>query len=123
MTTGVIETPTQQPRSARSAWFTLALTPVTFILGAIAQLAVFFGLGLCTEADVADCSAGTVPTTWETVLATVPTYLLWIGPAVVAVILGIRSMRSGNSAGRTVAIVSGAALVVITVACAAMWWL
>lgn len=121
--TDLMATPVQQPKSSARAWVMLtAGTFATFILGAIAQVLVYLGLGLCTEADQGSCAAGTVPTGWETALATVPTYLLWVAPSIIAAILGWRSMRSGNRAGTVVAVVAVLAAVAITIGCTLVWW-
>ena len=101
----------------------LAGSAVAFVLGAVAQILVFFGFGLCSEANQADCAPGTVPTAWEWMLATVPTYLLWVTPAVIAAVLGYRAMNDGDHAGRTLMIVSIVLVTGITLAAAAMWWL
>ncbi len=57
------------------------------------------------------------------VLVTVPSYLLWVAPSVVAGLLGYRVLRSGNPAGRVVMVVAAVVAVLITIGCAVIWWL
>jgi hypothetical protein len=122
--TDVMKTPTQQPRSTVNGWMVLIIgSMVGFLLGAGTQLATYIGFGLCMESDEALCEPGTVPTTFEWVLATVPSYLLWLTPSLIAGYLGYRALRSGNPAGRTLLGVATLAVVLITVACTLMWWL
>lgn len=110
--------------SPSTGWIVLLVgSAIAFVLGAAAQILVFLGLGLCVEANEADCAPGTVPTAWEWMLATVPTYLLWVTPAVIAAVLGYRAMSEGDHAGRTLMVVSIVLATGITVAAAAMWWL
>ena len=122
--TDTLQTTTQQPRSSTGSWMVLVIgTMVTFLLGVGTQLVAFFSFGLCTEADQSTCPPGSVATTWEWVLVTVPSYLLWVAPSVVAGLLGYRVLRSGNPAGRVVMVVAAVAAVLVTIGCAVMWWL
>lgn len=122
--TDVMTTPTQQPRSTTNGWMVLIIgSMVGFLLGVGTQLATYLGFGLCMESEEAACEPGTWPTTFEWVLATVPSYLLWLTPSLIAGYLGYRALRSGNPAGRTLLGVAALAVVLITVACTLMWWL
>jgi hypothetical protein len=117
------DTTTNQPKSSAPGWIVLTAGSVgAFIVGALTQVAVFVGLGLCMDESPATCAPGTYPTTAEHLLATVPTYLMWMVPAVIAIFLGRRALRSGNPMGRWVAICSGILMALITVAAALMWW-
>lgn len=60
---------------------------------------------------------------WEWAVATVPSYLLWVAPSVIAAVLGYRVLQSGNRVGRIVMVVAGVWALLITVGCAFMWWL
>jgi len=123
MTTSITQRPAT-PKSAQPAWLVLILgTVITFILGVASQLAVFVGLGLCMDENPDFCDAGTYPTTAENLLATVPTYLLWVAPALVAVFMGYRVVTSGNSAGRAVMITAGVFAALVTVVATLMWWI
>ncbi|MFZ0323601.1 MAG: hypothetical protein WAN48_05650 [Actinomycetes bacterium] len=122
--TDTLHTPTMQPKSSAASWLVLAFgTIVTFVAGAVAQLMAYVVFGLCTEADQAACAPGTLPTTWQWILATVPSYLLWVAPSVIAGVLGYRVLQSGNRAGGVVMVVAAILAVLITIACTAMWWL
>jgi hypothetical protein len=121
--TQVYSTPTHQPRSVVPSWLVLTLgSLVAFLLGAAAQVGAYVAYDLCIEADEADCVPGTVPTTAEWVVATVPSYLIWISPAALAAFLGYRALRSGNPGGRVVMVVAAAVVVLVTVGCTLMWW-
>ena len=120
--TELLQAPTHQTRSSTSAWMALAVTTVTLVLGALLQWGVYSGLGLCMESDVANCPADTIPTAWEFALATVPTYLLWVVPSMVAALLGWKSMRTGNRSGSVATILSVVIVIAITVTCTLIWW-
>ena len=123
MTTSITQRPVT-PKSTNSAWIVLTVgTLVTFFLGVASQLAVFIGLGLCMDENPDFCDAGTYPTTAENLLATIPTYVLWVAPALVAVFMGYRVVKSGNAAGRTVMITAGVFAALVTVAATLMWWI
>ncbi len=112
------------PKSTQSAWLVLAVgTLVTFFLGVASQLAVFISLGLCLDEDPDLCDPGTYPTTAEHLLATIPTYALWVAPALVAVFMGYRIVKSGNVAGRTVMVTAGVVAALVTVVATLMWWI
>lgn len=121
--TDVVTTPTQ-PRSTVNGWMVFIIgSMVAFLLGAGTQLAAYFAFGLCLESEEAACEPGTWPTTFEWVLATVPSYLLWVTPSLIAGYLGYQALRSGNPTGRTLLAVAALAVVLISVACTLMWWL
>lgn len=121
--THVYSTPTHQPRSVVPSWLVLTLGSfVAFLLGAAAQIGAYVAYDLCMEANEADCAPGTVPTTVEWVVATVPSYLIGIAPAALAAFLGYRALRSGNPGGRVVMVVAAVLAVLITVGCTLMWW-
>jgi hypothetical protein len=125
---GVMTTPITQrpvtPKSTQSAWLVLAVgTLVTFFLGVASQLAVFVGLGLCMDEDPNLCDPGTYPTTAENLLATIPTYVLWVTPALAAVFMGYRVVKSGNPSGRAVMITAGVFAALVTVVATLMWWI
>ena len=112
------------PKSSQSGWIVLAVgTLVTFFLGVASQLAVYISLGLCMDEDPDLCDPGTYPTTAENLLATIPTYVLWVTPALVAVFMGYRVVKSGNPAGRTVMISAGVFAALVTVVATLMWWI
>lgn len=119
-----ITTSTRQPRSTQAGWLVLGVgSLVALFVGAAAQLAAFVAFGLCMDEDEALCEPGTLPTALEWALTTVPTYLIWLAPSIAAMVIGVRVMRSGNRGGRTLMIVAGTLIVLITAACTAMWWL
>jgi hypothetical protein len=107
-----------------TGWVVLLVgTVVMFIVGAAVQIGVFVGLGLCMDEDPALCDPGTVPTSWEMALATVPTYLLWVAPSVAAAVIAYRALHAGVSRARPLLITSCVLAVLITAAATAMWWL
>lgn len=56
----VLHAPKAHRPTLSTGWIVLfAGSAVAFVLGAIAQILVFLGLGLCTEANQADCAPGT----------------------------------------------------------------
>jgi hypothetical protein len=119
--TQVVSVPTKQPKSSLASWLVLILGSLgALLMGAAAQIGAYLAFGLCMEADEADCPVGTLPTTWEWAVATVPSYLLWVAPSAV---LGYRVLQSGNRVGRIVMVVAGVWALLITVGCAFMWWL
>lgn len=121
---GTLTTSTPPTKSTGVGWLVLLIgSLVAFVIGALAQLGVYLAFGLCMESSEEACEPGTWPTTLEFALATVPTYLIWLTPSVIAALLGYRYHRAGNPAGRALL---GAAIglgVLITVACSLMWWL
>jgi len=122
--TQVVSAPTQQPKSSLASWLVLVLgSLIALLLGAAAQIGAYLAFGLCMEADEADCPVGTLPTTWEWVVATVPSYLLLVAPSAIAVMLGYRVLQSGNRVGRIVIVVAGAWALLVTVGCTFLWWL
>lgn len=87
------------------------------------QVAGYLVFGPCTESDRANSSADTLPTWWQSLLVGVVPYLLWVAPSAVAVVLGVRALRSGNAKARPVTLIALVVLVSITVATMAMGWL
>lgn len=117
-------TPTTRSESMETGWVILLVgTVVMLIVGAIVQVGVFVGLGLCMDEDPALCDPGTVATPWEMALATVPTYLLWITPSVAAGVIASRALHAGVSRAKPLLIGSCVLAALITTAAAAMWWL
>ena len=122
--TDTLYAPTRPPKSSTGSWLVLVVgSLLAFLLGAGAQVLAYVGFGLCMESDESLCDAGTLPTAWEWVVATVPTYLIWVTPAAVAAILGYRVLKSGNRAGRAVIVAAVVVATLITIGCAAMWWI
>jgi cation transport ATPase len=114
--TNLIERPPaapERPRNAdalRRAWYALLLLPVSFI-------AAFALAGALYSATGHDPSAETPPH-WADAVALIPAGIVFVIPAVFAVVYGLRAVRAGRRAGyvpAAVAVVAAVAYGVLNV--------
>ncbi len=90
-------------RFLRSAWISVALIPVAFVVG------MFVGEALLGTQGIEPGSAEFPPVA-ATLLAAIPALLILIAPAIFAIILGSRARRHGAGSG---VIPAGIGLVVV----------
>lgn len=92
--TGIgVRAPEAGARDVRRAWWSLALFPLSFV-GAFAV-----GAGLVSLLDDPTGGSDTVPV-WVMLAAGGPALLVFVAPAVLAVVLARRARREGDPGGR-----------------------
>lgn len=69
------------------------------------------------------CPQGSEYTAWQEAVVTVPTYLIWITPAIAAARKGRRLAARAVPGGRALMIGALALILLVTVAGFLMWWI
>jgi hypothetical protein len=124
---GLGTVPAPATRTVANGWVALiGFSFLAFVIGAAVQ----FGLmslmdrlyGACVE-SMGPCPQGSEYTAWQAAVVTIPTYLIWIAPALAAARKGQRLAAQGVKGARGL-MVGGLALIsVVTVAGFLMWWI
>jgi hypothetical protein len=120
-------TPDPGTKSVTNAWMALlGFSLLAFVVGAAVQIGLMMLMdtlyGACVQ-STGPCPQGSQYTAWQEVAVTVPTYLIWIAPAIVAARKGQRLAARGVHGGRGLMIVSLLLIALITVAGFLMWWI
>lgn len=115
------------PKAASTGWIALiAFSFLAFVVGAAVQMGLMMAMdslyGACVQ-SMGPCPQGSQYTAWQTAIVTVPTYLIWITPAVGATRTGRRLAAQGAPGGRTLTAAGLTLIALITVAGALMWWI
>jgi hypothetical protein len=69
------------------------------------------------------CPQGSEYTAWQMAVVTIPTYLIWIAPAIAAARKGQRLAAQGVRGGRGLMTGGLVLIAVVTVAGFLMWWI
>jgi hypothetical protein len=119
--------PTPQAHAVANGWVALVgFSFLAFLVGAgvqIGMMALMDNLyGACVQ-SMGPCPQGSQYTAWQEVAVTVPTYLIWIAPAIVAARRGQRLAAGGVRGGRSLMIGGLVLIALVTVAGFLMWWI
>jgi len=119
--------PAPETRSVSNGWVALiGGSFLAFVLGAAVQFGLMMLMdrlfGACVQ-SMGPCPQGAAYTPWQTAVVTVPTYLIWITPAVVAARTGKRLEARAVRGGRGLMVGGLVLIVLVTVAGLLMWWI
>jgi hypothetical protein len=122
---GTVPAPETKPVS--NGWVALiGFSMLAFVVGAAVQWGLMMLMdslyGACVQ-SMGPCPQGSEYTAWQTAIVTIPTYLIWIAPAIAATRKGQRLAAQGVRGGR--ALMSGglALIALVTIAGFLMWWI
>jgi hypothetical protein len=119
--------PTPETKAVANGWVALiGFSFLAFLVGAGVQIGLMMLMdnlyGACVQ-STGPCPQGSEYTAWQEVAVTVPTYLIWITPAIIAARRGQRLAARGVHGGRGL-MVGGLLLIALaTVAGFLMWWI
>ena len=110
-----------------SGWVTLiGVSFLAFVVGAAVQFGLVMLMdslyGACVQ-STGPCPPGSGYTPWQEAIVTVPTYLIWITPALFAARRGQRLAGHGVPGGRALMIAGLTLIVLVTGAGFGMWWI
>ena len=93
----VATTPTPEAKAVANGWVALlGFSFLAFLVGAAVQIGLMMLMdnlyGACVQ-SMGPCPPGSEYTPWQEVAVTIPTYLIWITPAIVAARKGQGSQR------------------------------
>ena len=119
--------PTPETKAVANGWVALiGFSFLAFLVGAGVQIGLMMLMdtlyGACVQ-SMGPCPPGSEYTAWQEVVVTVPTYLIWITPAIIAARKGQRLAARGVPGGRGLMIGSLALIALATVAGFLMWWI
>lgn len=119
--------PVPEAKAVSSGWVALiGFSFLAFVVGAAVQWGLMMVMdslyGACVQ-SMGPCPSGSEYTAWQEAIVTVPTYLIWITPAIVAARKGQRLAANGVRGGRALMIGGLALIVLVTVAGFLMWWI
>ena len=119
--------PAPETKSVSNGWVALiGLSVLAFFVGAAVQMGLMMLMdalyGACVQ-SMGPCPQGSEYTAWQTVAVTVPTYLIWIAPALMAARKGRRLEATGVHGGRGLMVGGLVLIALVTVAALLMWWI
>jgi hypothetical protein len=119
--------PAPEARAVSNGWAALiGFSFLAFIVGAAAQWGLMMLMdslfGACVQ-SMGPCPPGSEYTAWQEAIVTVPTYLIWIAPALAAARRGQRLAAQGVRGARALMIGGLTLIGLVTVAGFLMWWL
>jgi hypothetical protein len=119
--------PAPEAKAVSNGWVALiGFSLLAFIVGAAVQIGLMMLMdslyGACVQ-SMGPCPQGSEYTAWQTAAVTVPTYLIWIAPAIAAARKGRRLAAQGVRGGRGLMIGGLALIALVTVAGFLMWWI
>ncbi len=119
--------PTPDTKAVANGWVALiGFSFLAFVVGAAVQIGLMMLMdtlyGACVQ-SMGPCPQGSEYTAWQEVAVTVPTYLIWITPAILAARKGQRLAARGLHGGRGLMIAGLVLIALITVAGFLMWWI
>jgi hypothetical protein len=114
-------------KAVANGWVALlGFSFLAFLVGAGVQIGLMMLMdtlfGACVQ-STGPCPQGSQYTAWQEVAVTVPTYLIWITPAIIAARSGRRLATSGVRGGRGLMVGGLVLIALITVAGFLMWWI
>jgi hypothetical protein len=123
----VATTPTPEAKAVANGWVALlGFTFLAFLVGAAVQIGLMMLMdnlyGACVQ-SMGPCPQGSEYTPWQEVAVTIPTYLIWITPAIVAARKGQRLTARGVHGGRGLMVGGLVLIALVTVAGFLMWWI
>ena len=124
---GVGTVPSPDTRPVSNGWVGfIGFTVLAFVVGAAVQIGLMMLMGnlygACVQ-SMGPCPQGSEYTAWQAAVVTVPTYLIWIAPAIAAVRNGQRLAAKGVRGGRGLMVGGLALIALVTVAGLLMWWI
>jgi hypothetical protein len=119
--------PSSQGKAVSNGWVALfGFSVLAFFAGAFLQVGLMMLMdalfGACVQ-SLGPCPQGSEYTLWQEALVTVPTYLVWIAPAIAAARKGRRLAAEGVHGGRGLMIGGLVVIALVTVAAFLMWWI
>jgi hypothetical protein len=119
--------PTPETKSVANGWVALiGFSFLAFLVGAAVQIGLIIVMdnvyGACVQ-STGPCSPGSEYTPLQIVAVTIPTYLIWITPAVVAARKGRRLAARGVQGGRGLMVGGLVLIALVTAAGLLMWWI
>lgn len=119
--------PAPGTKAVSNGWVGLiGFSVVAFVVGAAVQLGLMMVMdsvyGACVQ-SMGPCPQGSEYTAWQTAAVTIPTYLIWIAPAIVAARKGQRLGARGVRGGRALMAGGLALIALVTLAGFLMWWI
>ena len=123
----VATTPTPEAKAVANGWVALlGFTFLAFLVGAAVQIGLMMLMdslyGACVQ-STGPCPPGSEYTPWQEVAVTIPTYLIWITPAIVAARKGQGLAAKGVRGGRGLMVGGLVLIALVTVAGFLMWWI
>jgi hypothetical protein len=120
-------TPTPDTKAAANGWVALlGFSFLAFLVGAAVQIGLMMLMddlyGACVQ-STGPCPPGSEYTPWQEMAVTIPTYLIWITPAIIAARKGQRLATGGVRGGRGLMIGGLVLIALITVGGFLMWWI
>jgi hypothetical protein len=104
----------------------LGFSFLAFVVGAGVQIGLMMLMdtlyGACVQ-SMGPCPQGSEYTLWQELIVTVPTYLIWITPAIIAAGKGQRLAARGVRGGRGLMVGGLVLIVLVTLAGLLMWWI
>jgi hypothetical protein len=104
----------------------LGFSFLAFLVGAAVQIGLMMLMdnlyGACVQ-SMGPCPPGSEYTPWQEVAVTIPTYLIWITPAIVAARKGRGLAAKGVQGGRGLMVGGLVLIALVTVAGFLMWWI
>jgi len=119
--------PAPEAKAASNGWVALlGFSFLAFIVGAAVQLGLIMLMdslfGACVQ-STGPCPPGSEYTAWQEAIVTVPTYLIWITPAIAAARKGKHLAAQGVPGGRPLMVCGLTIIALVTVAGFLMWWI
>ena len=119
--------PAPEIKPVANGWVALiGFSVLAFVVGAAVQFGLMMLMdalyGACVQ-SMGPCPQGSEYTGWQAAVVTIPTYLIWIAPAIAAARKGQRLAAQGVRGGRGLMIGALALIVLVTVAGFLMWWI
>jgi hypothetical protein len=119
--------PAPEIKPVTNGWVALiGFSVVAFVVGAAVQFGLMMLMdylyGACVQ-SMGPCPQGSQYTAWQVAVVTIPTYLIWIAPALAAARKGQRLAAQGVRGGRGLMAGGLVLIAVVTVAGFLMWWI
>lgn len=127
MVSAMQASPAPETKAVSNGWVALiGFSFLAFIVGAAVQVGLMMLMdslyGACVQ-SLGPCPQGSEYTAWQEAIVTVPTYLIWITPALAAARKGQHLAAQGVPGGRALMIGGLTLIALVTVAGFLMWWL
>ena len=119
--------PTADTKAVANGWVALiGFSFLAFVVGAAVQIGLMMLMdnlyGACVQ-SMGPCPQGSEYTVWQELAVTIPTYLIWITPAIMAARKGQQCAARGLHGGRGLMVAGLVLIALITVAAFLMWWI
>jgi hypothetical protein len=119
--------PAPGTRAVSNGWTALiGFSFLAFLVGAGVQFGLMMLMdnlyGACVQ-SMGPCPQGSEYTAWQEMVVTIPTYLIWITPAIIAARKGQRLAAKGVHGGRGLMVTGLVLIALVTVVGFLMWWI